>query len=67
MWPFVACCVTGFETVFHGIIKFWRFLFLPPTAPNEIPTKYKSGGMRFPTMWFMQPAKAQISLRIRAV
>ena len=23
-------------------------------------------GMRFPTMWYVRPAKAQISLRIRA-
>ena len=29
-------------------------------------TKYMSYGMRFPTMWYMQPAKPQISLRICA-
>ena len=26
-----------------------------------------SHGMRFPTMWYVRPAKAQTSLRIRAV
>ena len=26
-----------------------------------------SHGMRFPTMWYVRPAKPQISLRIRAV
>ena len=26
-----------------------------------------SGDMRFPTMWYVRPAKPQISLRIRAV
>ena len=28
---------------------------------------YMSHGMRFPTMWYVRPAKAQTSLRIRAV
>ena len=28
---------------------------------------HMSRGMRFPTMWFVRPAKPQISLRIRAV
>ena len=27
---------------------------------------YLSRGMRFPTIWYVQPAKAQTSLRIRA-
>ena len=29
--------------------------------------KYMSRDMRFPTMWYVRPAKPQISLRIRAV
>ena len=29
--------------------------------------RYMSQCMRFPTMWYVQPAKPQISLRIRAV
>ena len=28
---------------------------------------HMSRGMRFPTMWYVRPAKPQISLRIRAV
>ena len=28
---------------------------------------YVSRNMRFPTMWYLRPAKAQTSLRIRAV
>ena len=28
---------------------------------------YLSSGMKFPTMWYVRPAKAQTSLRIRAV
>ena len=28
---------------------------------------YMSQRMRFPTMWYVRPAKSQISLRIRAV
>ena len=42
-----------------GQAKFLFFLFL-----NK---KHISRNMRFPTMWHAQPAKAQISLRIRAV
>ena len=29
--------------------------------------EYMSSGMRFPTMWYVQPAKSQISLCIRTV
>ena len=29
--------------------------------------KYLSRDMRFPTMWYVRPAKAHTSLRIRAV
>ena len=29
--------------------------------------RYLSCGMRFPTMWYVRPAKSQISLHIRAV
>ena len=29
--------------------------------------QHMSSGMRFPTMWFVRPAKPQISLRMRAV
>ena len=28
---------------------------------------YMSGDIRFPTMWYVRPAKLQVSLRIRAV
>ena len=34
---------------------------------SEIALSYMSLDMRFPTMWYVRPAKAQISLRIRAV
>ena len=34
---------------------------------NEDVKHNLSPGMRFPTMWYMQPAKPQISLRICAV
>ena len=27
---------------------------------------YMSGDMRFPTMWYVQPAKAQTSMRVHA-
>ena len=30
-------------------------------------TSYLSRDMRFPTMWYVRPAKTQTSLRIRAV
>ena len=30
-------------------------------------TEHMSLGMGFPTMWYVRPAKAQISLRVRAV
>ena len=30
-------------------------------------TNYMSSDMRFPTMWYVRPAKPQISLHIRAV
>ena len=30
-------------------------------------SKYMSRGMRFPTMWYMRPAKPQTCLRVRAV
>ena len=30
-------------------------------------TEYTSRDMRFPTMWYVRPAKAQTSLRIRTV
>ena len=34
----------------------------------EVLTKYKmSRGMGFPTIWYVRPAKPQISLRIHAV
>ena len=36
-------------------------------SPYEAPMLYLSRDMRFPTMLFVQPAKPQISLRIRAV
>ena len=29
--------------------------------------KYMSGDRGFPTMWYVRPAKPQISLRVRAV
>ena len=44
----------------ENIHIFTRFF----TAPNEI---CMSQCMRFPTMWYMRPAKPQISLRICAV
>ena len=37
-----------------------------PEFQNQ-PYLYMSRGMRFPTMWYVRPAKSQISLRIRAV
>ena len=33
----------------------------------EVEMFYLSRDMRFPTMWYVQPAKPQISLRMRAV
>ena len=36
------------------------------TVSNMLADK-TSRGMRFPTMWYVRPAKAKISLRIRAV
>ena len=36
-------------------------------APDEMITFKMSQCMRFPTMWYVQPAKPQISLRICAV
>ena len=34
---------------------------------SEMYNNYLSRDMRFPTMWYVRPAKPQISLRIRAV
>ena len=52
----------------------WLNIFLYVKAEDSedrLSTKIKrrklSRGMRFPTMWYVQTAKAQISLRIRAV
>ena len=34
---------------------------------HSLAMKHLSRNMRFPTMWYVRPAKAQTSLRIRAV
>ena len=45
---------------------FYKDESLHEKVRNEI-VDYKSQCMRFPTIWFVRPAKPQISLRIRAV
>ena len=37
------------------------------TQINNPKYTHMSGDMRFPTMWYVQPAQTQTSLRIRAV
>ena len=41
----------------------------PPLGDGVLPhlTMYMSRNMRFPTMWYVRPTKAQIHLHIRAV
>ena len=34
LFIFFSDCVTEFETIFRGLM-FWRFLFLPQTAPTK--------------------------------
>ena len=48
----------GILTLRRAILEWYRFLLC---------AEHMSQCMRFPTMWFMRPAKPQISLRIRAV
>ena len=38
--PFLAYCVTEFETVYRCLI-FWRYLFFPPIVPNKNTHLYK--------------------------
>ena len=50
---------------------FWAFIannmWLDHTAPSELDWSDLIHGMGFPTMWYVWPAKPQISLHIRAV
>ena len=41
--------------------------FAKASDKNPKMEKQMSHDMRFPTMWYVRPAKAQTSLRIRAV
>ena len=42
--------------------------FVDENVPRSTPLGvYMSRDMRFPTLWYTRPAKAQISLRVRAV
>ena len=48
----------------------YTFIFLAISAKfrnTHLWTPILSRDMRFPTMWYVRPAKAQTSLRIRAV
>ena len=44
-----------------------KLTFANRQDPDRIPKTNLSRDMRFPTMWYVQPAKAQNSLRICAV
>ena len=46
--------------------KKWQFLTYSINMHGESIIMTVSGGMRFPTMWYVRPSKAQTSLRIRA-
>ena len=49
----------------HDVINFSQIQFRLFIIGNSYHNL--SRDMRFPTMWYVQPAKPQISLRIRAV
>ena len=54
----------------RGIYSFWlRGAYIRIRTVRRLHTRksYMSHDMRFPTMWYIRPAKAQSSLRIRAV
>ena len=61
-------CHLGFISDPLIVSKFHNETYDPKGQENKIYTiVYLSRDMRFPTMWYMQPAMAQTSLCIRAV
>ena len=54
-------CLRKYSKFSLSVAAIHRFLYIHPIQ------KQMSQCMRFPTMWYVRPAKPQISLRIRAV
>ena len=74
--PYVYCIFVTFQCGILGQV--WYLIVLFPDLCRlsyfdsmindcHIPKSYMSRDMRFPTMWYVRPAKPQISLRICAV
>ena len=51
----------------ENIKMYTRMVEVMTLVPCDIHNYYLSQCMRFPTMWYVRPAKPQISLRIHAV
>ena len=58
----------GFKQLCTSIFELQYILSYDLASGSELtPCNKISGDMRFPTMWYVRPAKPQISLHIRAV
>ena len=58
-WLPVATIMYNWQLYFYTLVKIWHSM-------HPIKLICMSRDMRFPTMWYVWPAKAQTSLRIRA-
>ena len=55
------------NTIFHMYCKIRHLIKFQNNATIFLTHDIMSRNMRFPTLWYVQPAKARTSLRIRAV
>ena len=69
-WAFAALIQMQMNSVLNSALAFKRYICACTRGSKTSTTRpyfYMSQCMRFPSLWYVRPAKPQMSLRIRAV